>query len=105
MVEGDAVLNSLTGEIEGGQEEADALKAEAVEREEEARKVKTAGQFEGVPSKAVAQAEGNGDVNDLESKTITQLRGIANDEGVDLAGLSRKDDIIEAIEDARKSNE
>jgi hypothetical protein len=45
---------------------------------------------------------GNGDDNDLESNTVDQLKDIAEDEDVDLTGIHRKDDIIEAIREKRK---
>lgn len=37
----------------------------------------------------------------LNSLTIKQLRQVADDESIDLTGLTRKDDIVEAIQKAR----
>jgi hypothetical protein len=50
------------------------------------------------------KAEGNGEENGLESMTVADLKELADDEGVDLAGAHRKDDIIEAIREHRKAN-
>lgn len=41
----------------------------------------------------------------LENMTVNQLRDLADEEGVDLSGVSRKADIIEAIESHRADNE
>jgi hypothetical protein len=98
MVEGEAVLNSLTGEITGGKEEADALKDEAAKAAEEAAKVKTA------PGWGKGEAEGEAeDEGNLEDHTVEQLREIADSEGVDLTGLTVKADIIKAIKKNRRS--
>lgn len=35
---------------------------------------------------------------DLSSKTVPELRAIAEEQGIDLAGITKKSDIIEAIE-------
>jgi hypothetical protein len=99
MVEGDAVLNSLTGEITGDKEEADKLKAEAAEQEEEAKKVKTGPSFEGAPK---AKGNGESDEESLEDHTVEELREIAEREDVDLTGLTVKADIIKAIKKNRK---
>jgi hypothetical protein len=107
MVEGDAVLNSLTGEIEGGQEEAEALKQEARDRAEEAKKAPGPVWTDehGKPiSKAAARENSNEDEDmKLEEHTVDELRDIAADEGVDLTGLSVKADIIKAIKKHRKA--
>jgi hypothetical protein len=100
MVEGDAVLNALTGEITGDKEEADKLKAEAAEAEEEARKVKTGPSFEGAPK---AKGSEESDEESLEDHTVEELREIAEREDVDLTGITVKADIIKAIKKNRKS--
>jgi hypothetical protein len=99
MVEGDAVLNTLTGEITGGKEEADALKEEARVADEEAAKVKTAPGWGKGKGESEAEDEGN-----LEDHTVEQLREIADNEGVDLTGITVKADIIKAIKKNRKAN-
>jgi len=100
MVEGDAVLNSLTGEITGGQEEADELKEEARQREEEAKAVKTGPGFEGAEEDGAGD-DGNG--GKLEDHTVDELRDIAADEDADLSGKHNKADIIKAIKKNRKA--
>lgn len=42
----------------------------------------------------------DGEVEDLESMTVVELRALAESEGVDLTGLRLKDEIIAAIEEA-----
>jgi Phage major capsid protein E len=86
-VEGDAVLDELTGEITGGAEEAQQLKAEAAAEAERIAK---------------GNGGGNGNGNDLRSKTVDELKEIAASEGVELAHDDRKADIIKAIEKNRK---
>jgi len=88
MVEGEAVLNSLTGEITGGKEEADALVAEAKEKEEAARKG--------------GAKSANGEKS-LEDHTVDELKEIAESEGVEIPHDARKADIIKAIEKNRKA--
>jgi hypothetical protein len=104
MVEGDAVLNSLTGEVTGGQEEADEMKAEAEAEREKAKKTTSTANWkttEGNGEENGGENGGQGDENGLESKTIAELKEIADDEGVDLTGRKSKADIIDAIEEAR----
>jgi len=111
MVEGDAVLNSLTGEIEGGEEEAEALKQEAREKAEEQSKAKApvytdeAGKPIGKRASEKAADNDDNDTTDqkLEEHTVDELRDIAADEGADLSGASVKADIIKAIKKNRKS--
>lgn len=106
FVEGDAVLAPLTGEIVGGEEEAAQLKEEAARQAEERKKLRsTANQ-----KKVTADEEnGNGktaeEENGLENKTVDQLKDIAESEDVDLTGIHRKDDIIEAIREHRRDQE
>jgi hypothetical protein len=90
MVEGDAVLNSLTGEITGGADEAAELKAEAAETEQKAKEGKTAETT---------------DSDSLEEHTVDELRDIAANEGVDLTGVTHKAEIIKAIKKDRKSKQ
>jgi len=116
MVEGDAVLNSLTGEITGDEEEANKLKQEAADK---AAKNKTRGSSANWPDdpdkpKSLAEKNkgksgnagggnpGNGGGDDLESHTVDELKDIAAQEGVELAHDARKHDIIKAIEKNRK---
>lgn len=117
MVEGDAVLDSLTGEITGGAEEADQLKAEAAAAAEERKKTTSASNWKGSKSAgkrasgkageegtpAGEQSAANGE--DLEQHTVEELKQIAADEGVELAHDARKADIIKAIEKNRKQKE
>jgi hypothetical protein len=100
FVEGDAVLDVLTGEIVGDKDEADEMKAEAAERAEKAKGVKSTANWKTTEENG-DETNGNGDENGLESKTIPELREIADDEGVDLTGRKSKADIIDAIQDAR----
>jgi hypothetical protein len=106
MVEGDAVLNELTGEITGGKEEADQLKAEAAEAAEKnkSRKARTWADQDVAPGEEgeteTDDSDGNG--GKLEEHTIEELRDIAEREDVDLAGKNVKADIIKAIKKARK---
>jgi hypothetical protein len=79
-VEGDAVLDPLTGEITGGAEEAAQLKEEAA-----------------------AQAETAKGSADLSGKTVDELKDIAANEGADLPRDARKADIVKAIEKNRKA--
>lgn len=44
------------------------------------------------------------DPDDLDAHTVPQLRELAEAEKVDLTGISRKAEIIKAIEDKRASN-
>jgi hypothetical protein len=100
-VEGEAVLNVLTGEIEGGAEEAAELKAQAVEDAEERKKTKSTANWK----KVDADNDEGTDQTDqkLEEHTVDELRDIAADEGADLSGASVKADIIKAIKKNRKS--
>lgn len=100
FVEGDAVLNALTGEITGGKDEADELKAEAAEAAEKAKEVKSAGTFEGAPPTKAAGAVKP--IEDLDEHTVEELRDIADKEGADLTGVTVKADIIKAIKKNRK---
>jgi hypothetical protein len=45
---------------------------------------------------------GDDDSDDLSSHTVAELRDIADDEDVDLTGITLKDDIIAAIEKKRR---
>jgi hypothetical protein len=101
MVEGDAVLNELTGEITGGKEEADQLKAEALEKEEKARQVKTGPGWTG-NDKGGGNKKAVANDDDLDEHTIDELREIAEAEQIDLSGHNRKDEIIKAIRKQRK---
>jgi hypothetical protein len=106
MVEGDAVLNSLTGEITGGAEEAAELRAQA---EAEAEKNKdttstanwktTKAGDKGASKGGAKSTTGDDDLNDY---TVDQLKDIAAAEGADISGASHKADIIKAIEKNRK---
>lgn len=87
QVEGDAVLDALTGEITGGKDEAAALKKEAAERAAAAAK------GEKVPT------------GDLDDHTVDELKAIADREGADISGVSLKADIIKAIKKNRKDKE
>jgi hypothetical protein len=101
FVEGDAVLDELTGEITGDPEEAAKLKEEAAQRAEERKNTTSTANWKSAKANG---GEGNGGgVNDLESKTVHELKDIADDEDIDIAGLSRKDDIIDAIRAAREA--
>jgi hypothetical protein len=101
MVQGDAVLNSLTGEIEGGPEEADAARAEAAEKAEEAKKTDSTANWKAAKAEA---EDGNAvDNSDLDDATVDQLKEIADNEGVDLTGISHKADIVKAIKKDRKN--
>jgi hypothetical protein len=92
MVEGDAVLNELTGEITGGAEEAAQLKEEAALRPPENIKPAESDEAAGV------------DNSDLDEATIDELRDIADREEIDLSGHARsKADITKAIKKARKA--
>jgi len=110
------VLNSLTGEITGDEEEANKLKQEAADK---AAKNKTRGSSANWPDdpdkpKSLAEKNkgksgnagggnpGNGGGDDLESHTVDELKDIAAQEGVELAHDARKHDIIKAIEKNRK---
>jgi Phage major capsid protein E len=97
MVEGDAVLNSLTGEITGGADEAAQLKAEAAQRAEDAKLTTSTANW-----KTTKAENGNGGNGELKDHTIAELKEIAEKEGVDLTGITRHDDIVEAIEEHRK---
>jgi len=102
MVEGDAVLNSLTGEITGDAEEAEKLKAEAAEKAEEAKKTTSTANWKAAQAES---EEGNAaaDNSDLEDATVDELRTIAESEGVDLTGVTHKADIQKAIKKHRKA--
>jgi hypothetical protein len=95
MVEGDAVLNSLTGEITGGKEEADELKAEAAEAEEKAKTEK--------PVHWGETSETSETKEKLDDHTVEELKEIADKEGADLSGATVKADIIKAIKKNRKT--
>src|SRR5215471_10799892 len=115
MVEGDAVLNSLTGEITGGEEEANELKQKAAEEAEKAKERKSSANWPDDPDKPKSIADKNAEKNggkkannsggaksttgddDLEDYTVDQLRDIAQEEGADLTGATHKADIIKAI--------
>jgi hypothetical protein len=96
-IDGDAVLNTLTGEVEGGKEDADELKAEIAEHNEKAKGTKSTANWK----TEAADENGNGDENDLDSRTVADLRDLADDEGVDLTGAKTKAEIIDAIREAR----
>jgi hypothetical protein len=96
MVEGDAVLNALTGEITGGKDEAEELKAEAAEAEAEAAKVKSA------PGWGGGQESEQGGER-LEDHTVDELKEIAEKEGVEVKSDALKSDIIKAIKKNRKA--
>jgi hypothetical protein len=101
-VEGEAVLDVLTGEIVGGKDEAAEAKAEAAKRAEEAKKVTSTAAWKtakGEGSKGSKSTTGDDDLNEY---TIEQLKDIADEEGADLSGATRKDEIIKAIKDNRK---
>lgn len=83
-VEGEAVLDPLTGEITGGAEEAAQLKEEAAAQAETA-------------------AAGAGADKELAGKTVDELKEIAASEGVELPRDARKADIVKAIEKNRKA--
>jgi|SRR6516164_6718113 len=110
MVEGDAVLNSLTGEIESiDPEETARLKQEAAERGPEnvvKPKEKDKGK-KGDDGDTEDNGEGGDDGNGgkLEDHTVDELRDIAADEGIDITGAHYKADIIKAIKKGRKTNE
>jgi hypothetical protein len=91
MVEGEAVLDALTGEITGGKEEADALKEEARVRDEEAAKVKTAPGW-GQQSGAKA-TKGDG----YDELTVPELRELCQERNIDIDSGARKDDLIAAL--------
>jgi len=99
-VEGEAVLDVLTGEIVGDKEEADKMMQEAADKAEKAKKTKSTANWKETKAEN-GDGNGNGDENDLESKTVAELKEIAADEGVDLPSHANKADIIEAIEDHR----
>jgi hypothetical protein len=111
FIEGDAVLAPLTGEITGGAEEAERLKAEAAQQTEERKKTtstanwKTAQANEANAKKGSKSSGGvqstTGD-DDLDDYTVDQLKEIADHEGADITGVSHKADIIKAIEKNRK---
>ena len=105
-VEGEAVLDVLTGEIVGDKEEADKMMQEAADKAEKAKKTKSTANWKETKAEngdgdGNGDGNGNGDENDLESKTVAELKEIAADEGVDLPSHANKADIIEAIEDHR----
>jgi hypothetical protein len=95
-VEGDAVLDELTGEIVGGRDEALALKSEGDTNAEQNITAEDVAN----PKGKRAKASGGGD--DLNSKTVDELKEIAASEGVELERDARKADIIKAIEKNRK---
>lgn len=82
FVEGEAVLDPLTGNKTGGKDEAAELIAAAEKERAEAGK---------------GSAEG-----DLEDHTVDQLKAIAESEGADLSGATVKADIIKAIKKNRR---
>lgn len=94
QVEGQAVLDPLTGEQTGGADEAAELTAAA---EKAAADAKAGGKKKG----AKGNPDGNG--GDLEDHTVAELKDIAADEGVDVPSHANKAEIIEAIEEARKN--
>lgn len=112
MVQGDAVLNSLTGEITGDAEEAAKLTAEAAAAADEAKKKDSSANWPDDPNKPKPLAAkgknnsggkgGNAGDSDLEGHTVEQLKEIAAQENVDLPNDARKHDIIKAIEKNRK---
>lgn len=119
MVQGDAVLDELTGEVIGGEEEAAKLKQEAADKAAEQKKVGTLGGSANWPDSPAAKkrkekanggkansgataSETNGE--NLEDYTVEQLREIAQSEGAEVPHNARKDDIIKAIEKNRKAN-
>jgi hypothetical protein len=106
MVEGDAVLDSLTGEITGGAEEADALKAEAAENMERAKETTSTANWKAAKGEQETQKANPGSepVNgNLEAHTVDELKDIAASEGVELHSDDRKADIIKKIEKNRKA--
>jgi Phage major capsid protein E len=97
-VEGEAVLNVLTGEIEGGAEEAAELKAKAVEDAEKRKETTSTANW-----KTKTSANDEETDQKLEEHTVDELRDIAAEEGADLSGASVKADIIKAIKKNRKN--
>jgi hypothetical protein len=91
MVEGEAVLNALTGEITGGREEAEALKEEARVRDEEAAKVKTAPGWGGEQSATAKKGDG------YDELTVPELRELCQERGIEIDSGARKDDLIHAL--------
>jgi Phage major capsid protein E len=96
-VEGEAVLDPMTGEQTGGAEEAAELTAKAEEEREQERERAAAGKGK----RKGAQAEA--DTENLEDLTVDELRDLAVAEGADLTGATHKSDIIKAIKKNRKS--
>lgn len=86
-VEGDAVLDELTGEIVGGREEALEIKTEK-NPDNNAERNRQGGEGEG---------------GDLNRHTVEELRDIAASEGAEFDRDARKADIIKAIEKNRKA--
>ncbi len=110
-VEGDAVLDVLTGEIVGGEEEAAELKAQAAERAEKAKETTSTANWQaasGEKGKKGAKNEKSGGAksttgdDDLEDYKIEQLKEIADSEGADISGCTHKADYIKAIEKNRQ---
>lgn len=54
-----------------------------------------------LPGKNIEKASGGGD--DLESLTVAELRSRAEENNVDLAGATRKDEIITALTNSSKA--
>ena len=99
FVEGDAVLAPLTGEIVGGADQAEELKAAAAKQAEDRKKLKSTANQKTVKNGGGAKSTTGDD--DLNSYTVDQLRDIAAEEGADLTGATHKADIIAAIEKNR----
>jgi len=87
------------------------LKAKAAEEAEERKKTTSTANWANAEGKTPPKnAKNNKNAKtqpagekSLEEHTVEELKEIAHKEGADITGLSRKDDIIGAIEDNRSA--
>jgi hypothetical protein len=83
-------------------EEAYAHKGEAEEAASQAEGTRTGTERDAVKDEEGEESTATAGQQDLDALTVSELRGIAQDEEIELHGAARKDDIIKAIRKGRR---